>query len=381
MNKTGTKKFKQSARPTIKFLNSISNTGSSSQIRIFLPKLIAIFLLASICVYILWRNSTMITEAIQKEIIILQPTQQSTQKKEQNSGVFEYCLLSGDTRYKQEHFEIAKIATEKEYFDYIKSIDITNQTYPTMSLLANKLYSIRFNYPLIISDLSEFEEFRKRDNRTHVWLKPNFILKVLETRQDCKWLFFTDSDAFFYMQNHKVSLSDWFDSTGVSEHTLGYQNVQLALIKNKGVYPHNDRPYYFQIGLNGFDDKYGGGYYNRPWNGDDWACAGSFVVKNAPKGKQFMMDWISGPAKPDEEQTHAFKWFIEHFSYEQGFMNRVVLPIHRAGSAIYPFKDFGDFKGQFLRHIWSDQGSSRAPMIRESLLELLEITPAGKSRK
>jgi hypothetical protein len=154
------------------------------------------------------------------------------------------CIAMGDTRYTLHDLDIANF-TIQDIQAYTRS---NNLSYWQTSALINKAYALEYGYKLILTNGSEYQEFLKQRNRKAVWFKPNFVLYIQNSRPECEWVAFMDSDAVFYMSGHTISINEFLSNVGLHESSPGYIEHQLERIKRHGSFPFGEWDADFIIG-------------------------------------------------------------------------------------------------------------------------------------
>ncbi len=233
--------------------------------------------------------------------------------------------------------------------------------------LINKAYALRFNYDLIVSDLSTYQSVFK-DTRKSVWLKPPFMLDMQDKRSDCQWFAMMDSDSYFWMANHTVALLDWFATKSLHEATPLYHHFEEEKRIRHGYYDWKDFEAFLLIGLNGvfsepsegFPSVYGG-------NKSDFMCAGVYFIRNSDISKQFLRDWIYGPVDSTGKERAILARYARRFSLEQRVLNAVLYPRYKNQIHIHSYRDFGSINGTRIRHVWGQFRDMRASLIDSDL--------------
>ena len=284
------------------------------------------------------------------------------------------CVVMMDSRFRQEDYLAASATSLKELKQFINT-RTDKIGFPQRSLLINKAYSLKFGYDFVISNATQYEFHLKEYPKRHsVWLKPVFIQDVLEKRPDCEWLAYLDSDAYLWMDQHTVSLDDYFATASINDASVGYDEYSAKKLQTNGYYPWKDQQAYFMIGLDGLNMRDRRGWPSPALSIEqDYACAGVFFIKNCKKSKQLVDEWIHGPADMTPDIQEAYDFFATNWAREQSILDRIILPKHARGMYIYSFKDFVDPDGTVIRHVWSDISEERDFRGDQDLKELLLI--------
>jgi hypothetical protein len=278
-----------------------------------------------------------------------------------------------DNRFNYQDFVLAKAETIQEYQTLVNKLDESQFGFMRLNMLINKLYALRHGYELYLSDMTEYQDFLKEyPNRHPVWLKPNFILDILNTKPQCQWVAFMDSDAHFWMDRHGTSLDDYFATASMMEASLSYEEFEYQKRKRRGYYPWIEQQIYFIIGMNGIYEN--GREIGWPLpihsNTSDPGCAGVVLVRNCNDGKKMIHEWIYGPENASKEILGQYEHFAKAWAREQSVLNRIVIPLHSQHTAFYSFRDFVDPDNSVIRHIWTDWRKGRVHLGKK-VLEIL----------
>jgi hypothetical protein len=287
---------------------------------------------------------------------------------------YRVCIAMIDDRFTENDFNIAKANTMEEFTLLLQNTTNEQLEFTQLNMRINKLYALRQNYKLFLSDMSEYAEFMSKYPERHsVWLKPNFILDIMNNNPHCDWVSFMDSDAHFWMDRHKTSLDDFFSSATMMEASHPYEEFEYQKRKNNGYYAWKDQKHYFIIGTNGIY-QHGQGI---GWplaihsTAVDAACAGVFLVKNCEKGREMIEEWIYGPKNANQEVLDQYQRFAQEWAREQSILNRIIIPRHTEFTAYYSFRDFVDPDNSAIRHIWTSWKKGRVVLALKNLNILL----------
>jgi hypothetical protein len=292
-------------------------------------------------------------------------------------GKAKVCICLADDRFSKADLNISRFQSLEDIKRDIReqAFNITNLNYWQMSALINQMYALEFDYDVIISDLSAYKDAFKDHPRKSVWLKPIFMLDMQHKRPDCTWFVAIDSDAYFWMLKHSVSLADWFSTSSLHEGSFAYHEFERIKRDRNGYYSWLEQNNVFlRIGLNGVfsspQEGFPSTYGNRQ---HDFICAGVYFLKNCGRSKQFLKDWVYGPAESTDEEKSVMEKYAFKFSLEQRVLNFVLYPRYREGIYIYSFRDFGSKEGPMIRHVWHPIQEERAPRFLADLKILVEI--------
>lgn len=277
------------------------------------------------------------------------------------------CICLADNRFSERDLSLARVKSFDGLRDFIRQDPqpVKDWGYWKKTALINTAYALRFGHQLIVSDLSAFKStFNDSRSAFAVWLKPAFMLHLQYERPDCEWFAMMDSDAYFWMANHTVALSDWFSTKSLHEATPRYHEFEAEKRNRHGFYDWNDFESFLLIGLNGvFSDPYEG--FPNVYGGSqhDFMCAGVYFIRNSEMSKHFLRDWIHGPEGSSEEERAAMQFYAENFPFEQRILNLILYPRYKEFIHIHSFRDFGSKDGTMIRHMWSQFGQARSSLI------------------
>lgn len=282
------------------------------------------------------------------------------------------CICLADSRYSTRDMMLADISSFEELRGIINQDPqpIDEWGYWRKTALINTAYALRFNYKVIVSDLSAYQSVFNT-TRSAVWLKPAFMLDMQYKRPDCQWFAMMDSDAYFWMANHTVALPDWFATKSLHEATARYHHHEEEKRIRRGYYDWNDFDAFLLIGMNGvFSEPYEG--FPNLYGGKehDFMCAGVYFIRNCYTSKQFLHDWVHGPVDSSDEERALLAEYAHKFSLEQRVLNAVLYPRYKNQIHIHSFKDFASIHGTRIRHVWSQFGDMRAWRINSDLVSI-----------
>jgi galactosyl transferase GMA12/MNN10 family len=280
------------------------------------------------------------------------------------------CIAMMDTRFNEEHYNINQM-NMVELKAFIKDKFLP---WVTMSVVINKAYSLNHGYKLYLSDISEYNHTLELTKQHPAWMKPNYILDIF-SNSSCDWAVFMDSDSVFYMDKHETSLEDWFSSMSVLDISSNYEKREQERIRRDGNFPWVEQEEYFFVGGNGaLDNPEDLGFFRKYLTtAKDYACSGTFLVKNSEEGRDLLNDWINGPSGDTEEEQLIRKQYDEYrtkHSWEQRVMNSYVIPKHRNGTSFFSYKDFAKIDGRGFRHVWGKFELLRFKIFKDILSEI-----------
>jgi hypothetical protein len=172
--------------------------------------------------------------------------------------------------------------------------------------------------------------------RESVWLKTLLMHEMQHKRPGCDWFVAMDSDAYFWMSNHTVSLSQWL-STASLHASPGFHEFETEKRNRRGFYDWDDQTAFFIVGLNGvfstaecfpaYDDR-----------NNYFICAGVYFIKNGARSKQFLHDWVSGPVDTRRQKGRLCKTMLSDSALSSGSLMLSSILGTRAGSIFIPIE-------------------------------------------
>ncbi|KAI3658950.1 hypothetical protein MP638_006326 [Amoeboaphelidium occidentale] len=285
------------------------------------------------------------------------------------------CIVAIDSR----HDQLSQSILRQKSIEDLKKFTSTNEdrmSYMHFSIVLNHAYALKHGYRMIMSNTSEYNNVLNETGLPAVWLKPKYLLDLHEQKEeygDCEWFAMLDSDAFFWMQEHEMSLDQFFSTAAVHETSVNYQERETERLRRGGYFPWSEQSEYFMAGMNGViaAGDYEKGFPSKFGDfGNDFLCAGVFFVKNNDQGAQLLKDWWLGPEQRDEWTKVRWDWSHKYFSYEQMALNSVVSPKHINGTSVFSFYDFNYKDSNAIRHVWSHWNTERIPRMKHSLKTL-----------
>jgi len=197
------------------------------------------------------------------------------------------------------------------------------------------------------------------------------MLDLQYERPDCDWYALIDSDAFFWMSNQTVSLSQWFSTASLHEASRGYYEFEAEKRNRLGFYDWNEQKAFFLVGLNGIFSSPAEGFPNFYEDKEnDFLCAGVYFIKKGARSIEFLRDWVFGPVDSSEEELDIMQEYACKLSLEQRVLNMVLYPRYKNGIHIYSYRDFGSKDSPMIRHIWSAFRQERSRLMDNDLAAL-----------
>jgi hypothetical protein len=208
-----------------------------------------------------------------------------------------------------------------------------------LSLIINRAYGLKFEYPVFVSDLSEYDHVQPERDRS--WKRVLWVSKLLATHKECEWIASLDSNSYLWMDQHDTNFHDWFSSTGINEATPTYDTFHHEKRIRFGYYDWREQPYWFIIAASGVNQvpPYGN-FHVTGATDQDYVDDSIFFVKNNDKGNRFMEDWYYEPSDyPNGEHHPIYEEFYHGSSKERRILNRIIMPRQNRGVMIMSFKD------------------------------------------
>lgn len=282
------------------------------------------------------------------------------------------CVCLADNRFSERDLLLAEIESDSALKDFIAQDPQSAKDwgYWRKTALINTAYALKHGHNVVVSDLSAYQS-TYNESRSSVWLKPAFMLDLQYKRPDCQWFAMLDSDAYFWMANHTVALSEWFATKSLHEATPRYYQYEDERRRRNGYYDWGDGEAILHIGLNGvfsepqegFPNAYGG-------KKDDFMCAGVYFLRNSHVSKRLLHDWVHGPSDASSEEREAMAFYAHKFPFEQRILNLVLFPRYRDYIHIHSYRDFGSKDGTMIRHVWSQFSHERSSLIESDLIKI-----------
>ena len=282
------------------------------------------------------------------------------------------CICLADDRYTDLDMQLNNVTSLQELHQYASSLSKNSSelNYWQKTALMNSAYALKSGYDIILSDLSPYRNVFA-EARQSVWLKPSLMLDLQYKRPDCDWFALIDSDAFFWMSNHTVSLSQWFSTASLHEASRGYYEFEAEKRNRLGFYDWNEQKAFFLVGLNGIFSSPAEGFPNFYEDKEnDFLCAGVYFIKKGARSIEFLRDWVFGPVDSSEEELDIMQEYACKLSLEQRVLNMVLYPRYKNGIHIYSYRDFGSKDSPMIRHIWSAFRQERSRLMDNDLAAL-----------
>jgi hypothetical protein len=247
------------------------------------------------------------------------------------------CIAAFNTRYTDIDLEI----TRSKDYQQLRDIDVSKMNSTSLYLYINKMYALKHQYRLMISNGSEDQDFMtKYPMRHHSWLKLNFIVDIQETQTDCEWIAVISPLVFFAMDKHHVPLETFFERTNVHDSSFTFPVYQRERSRNGGVYRLDRHVDSFKIGLSGVYLHPKKGYPAPSFSGKhSYTSPKVFFIRNNSDGKRMMQDWLHGPKHMSDSITQVYNFYSQKSSWEQSVLEKVIIPLHSSSVSLYSYKD------------------------------------------
>jgi hypothetical protein len=282
------------------------------------------------------------------------------------------CVCLADDRYTDLDIQLNNIESLQGLHQYARNLSNNSSglNYWQKTTLMNSAYALKFGYDIILSDLSSYRDAFP-EPRKSVWLKPLLMLDLQNKRPDCDWFVAMDSDAYFLMSNHTVSLSQWFSTASLHEASPRYYEFEAEKRNRRGFYDWDKQKAFFLVGLDGMFSSPAEGYPSLYEDKDnDFINAGVYLIKNDARSKQFLHDWVFGPVDSSDAERAIMQFYAFTFSFEQRILNAILYPRYKDGIHIYSYRDFGSVHGPLIRHIWNPIREEQTHLFDEDLIGL-----------
>jgi hypothetical protein len=228
-------------------------------------------------------------------------------------------------------------------------------------------------YPLLVSSTLEYQKYMNDTGRHAAWVKVNFMLDMAMRHPECEWLMWLDSDAFFWMYGHTMSLQDWLAMLPVHEVSPDFFTRERHRLQSSGYLPLAQQSAAMMLALNGVMELRGQerGYPSIFLDTrNDYLCSGVFIVRNNVKGREILADWIDPPSPTDDDTMSFYTSYANRHPYEQRALNGVVAPRHHPHMSVFAFRDFHFRYGSGVRHVWRQHADERMDILAEALWDV-----------
>jgi galactosyl transferase GMA12/MNN10 family len=291
------------------------------------------------------------------------------------------CIVQIDNRYQSDDLCIPNLGSLTELKSLYLRLKNNNSNqnglhFWQLSLLLNKAYALRHGYTLLISNMTAYNTTLINTGLNPAWMKVHFIYDLQNqlSPTECEWFSFLDSDSFFWMDGHRLSLDDFFATASVHEVSLDYDERESARQAMRGYLPWQNQSQVFMIGQNGqYDHEDLGNLKKRLDPKGDFACTGVWFVKNSDLGREIMRQWRDGTDQ-SLETRQVLRKFRHHVPWEQRGFTRLLYPKFQTEISIFPFRDFNKRDGRVIRHVWTQFGHERIPRMIQALDEIFKLS-------
>ncbi|CAI7859151.1 unnamed protein product, partial [Closterium sp. NIES-53] len=267
--------------------------------------------------------------------------------------------------------------------------------------LINRAYAQRHGYRFV-----EMGEADKEPGRHPSWFKVRFLQRQLACC--CEWAFFLDSDAYFRMDNHRLSVQSWVDRLTLPhyfdwiarDYNISLANQTWFPRPPSSIFSHSPPacpPSPVGGGQGGGEGEAGevehGGWGRggegesraavcvvAPRNDDEasgmaegragalfngsmeYVNAGVTLWRRSPHCLKLLASWHEEPAKQ----------YLWRRNWEQPRLNVLLaMPQHVADVAVVPFRELTGHSGRAIRHRWLNSimtDETRSDLVKDALL-------------
>jgi hypothetical protein len=211
--------------------------------------------------------------------------------------------------------------------------DIDTADYNSLVAMINFNYSIKHQYdfkyfiPKFNNEITTFNCLSPTNELRHsAWSKLLSVIKAIKENKHYKYIVYVDSDCIFHNQENTI-FNYLTTSKNINKESLN---------KNADVFFMNNQPWEFNL-----------------------PCSGFFILKPNDYCLKFFEKWYMNNNKPIYNKKHI---------WEQYPLQYDILPIERNNIEIINDWMFREFKGQFLRHIGSEEKQNRIPFFKNYLV-------------
>ncbi|CAI5971055.1 unnamed protein product [Closterium sp. NIES-65] len=272
---------------------------------------------------------------------------------------------------------------------------------PVPAWATHRAYAQRHGYRFV-----EMGEADKDPGRHPSWFKVRFLQRQLSCC--CEWAFFLDSDAYFRMDNHRLSIQSWVDRLTLPhyfdwiarDYNISLANQTCFPRPPSSIFSHSPPvcpPSPVGAGQGGGEGEAGeGGHWGGGGGGEGESRAAVCVV--APRnddeasgmaegraGALFngSMEYVNAGVTLWRRSPHCLKllasWheeparqYLWRRNWEQPRLNVLLaMPQHVADVAVVPFRELTGHSGRAIRHRWLNSimtDETRSDLVKDALL-------------
>ncbi|GJP43909.1 hypothetical protein CLOM_g3312, partial [Closterium sp. NIES-68] len=250
--------------------------------------------------------------------------------------------------------------------------------------LINRAYARRHGYRFV-----EMGEEDKETDRHPSWFKVRFLQRQLACC--CAWAVFMDSDAYFRMANHRLSVHSWVHRLTLPHYfdwIAQEYNISLA---NQTWFPRPPPPSSRTRRLPVRETPWEGRRGEGPEDGRAAVCViaprNDDEVSGMAEGRAAAlfngsMEYVNAGVTLWRRSAHCLKllasWHEEPGQYlwrrnwEQPRLNLLLaMPQHVADVAVVPFRELTGHSGRAIRHRWLNSimtDETRSDLVKDALL-------------
>ena len=235
------------------------------------------------------------------------------------TSILTAAFLPADDRFRQAHQANVDI----------RDLKPDGMPFYEAALHINRLYAQRHGYTFLSQEPKPGPDF----DRNVVWLKLKFLREMLECC--CSWALFMDSDSFFVMHRHSLSIEAWLTQQEMPGITtlLGNMHHNIGTALRQGVGP-------VAIVSRNFPASSSIQYF----------CAGNLLFTRTRLSIEILDFWYD-TARLDPSSKHTFPM-------EQGTLNTYVMPKYSKALWVASFEDFNSKDGNIIHHLWTPYGDA-----------------------
>jgi hypothetical protein len=211
--------------------------------------------------------------------------------------------------------------------------DINKCDYNTLTSIINYNYAKKHGYdykylqPLLGGIETIHNCYSPTNNLRHAsWSKILSVLKIIDNFPEYTHILYLDTDCVF--NNIDLKIEDYLSTS------ININNEKLNL--KKSIFFMNNQPW----------------NYNLP-------CAGFFIIKNNQTSKNFLKQWYNDVSEPIFNTNHPWEQITIQFKLNDIFNDC---------SEIINDWMFRPHKGQYLRHIGSEESQNRIPFFKKKII-------------
>lgn len=253
--------------------------------------------------------------------------------------------------------------------------------YWTASKFVNRAYAHRHGYRFVVGNVSNFQNMS--EYRAASWYKVQFLKQQLKCC--CQWAFFIDSDSYFRMEDHTLSIEDWLkklttkdyfsplvkdfgvkmdNQTWFPEDPLKLLDPPTSKTNLIALFPRNGDNL---RGWCGGHDPPGKdfSFHENPKRCPHFINAGVILMRKSPLTFQFLDSWYN---------TSTSSHFRKR-PWEQHQLNMIALK-YKKNIALVPMMELTGPEGRQLRHFWKNSTESkekRNAVLRDAALGLIAL--------